>query len=1102
MAAIENVISIEDKYQYVGYNGNYTGSIFNPPVDITAKKISITFQVVSQTDAGELYIIRSNNFSIQSSYNYYFIAKIAGNNYQLGSYDNNIHTVLYDGDGIYFDGVLKYQNVIVSISNYPFYLFQYNFGGSYTYNARIYDISVYNNSNTLVNHHIPYYDPNSEVHYLFYETVHQAFCRASNDSSNVYGTASGDLMFDNSNIESIKENETISILGDELIYDTMEIEAKESIEFENVIADGELEYVIADGNQNILLPNYIITSNGKIEITYEVSDYDSTMWLFDMDSVIQCALYNSGGRGLYFRWQTISEGQFKTELFPLSQSDLIGKHTLLVDCANNEIRLDSNLIYDELELFGNSSVSNGNFLLSQVTGLYNFIGKIYSCKIYDQSNLYFDLVPYGLDGTAGFLNVVNNTFLESSSGADFDTEELSVKARYSNKLSTFRYGTVFKHFVDSNLVSKYFLSESKRLGKRNYQYSLFSAIGLLDRQYFSGGLYTGTSLSSVIGSILSNTGIEYSISSDLNSVTVYGWLPYSTKRDALQQVLFATNVHLFKDDNRNFRFGYFDNSSISDIPSSRVFENGSLQYPKLATKVTVVEHGFYNLGSEEETTLFDNTQGSIANNTLIQFNNAPVIVSSLRTTGSITMSNITVNTAVISGQGTIIGKPYTHIKTNIVRNYSGDDDRDEYEVQVTEATLVSVTNSEAVADRVADYYFNYYIVNADVKLIDEKCGLLYSLENTYGGTSTGILSKINKVFSSFVRGSCEFICGTNVSEEGGSSAFTQYALISSDGTWTVPSGIDRIRMIIIGGGSGGSSGYKGEDGDEYHSGGQGGNGGPGGSSGRVYTVTLNVNSGDSLSVSLGDAGIGGEACDSTMYANLGTSGTDTVVTYNGTQYSSARGSSSASGIANIFTGDVYAKPGAIGIAGANGGDGCTSYSSNYDERKAKKGDDVESGSTIYNGGSYGNPSYITSIVNSKTYYAGPGGGGGASATADGSNGGNGNAVRVNYDHDVEPGFDYELEEIHTIGGDGGNGASASARSSTTVYGSGGDGGHGGGGGGGAGNGSTDSYQYENYTPTSSEGHFLTVIEVMGAVGVGGNGGAGGNGAPGCVLIYY
>ena len=738
--------------------------------------------------------------------------------------------------------------------------------------------------------------------------------------------------------------------------------------------------------------------------------------------------------------------------------------------ASEKYRFHDNI---ENQNYGNDTTYALLGYISQAGEVVLTDGEIQSIKTVEAVSLLGDELSY--DTMAADVQQKRTLSLEPVVDDPIDEDEVSVVVSYGNDLQPMPYGTQILHYLDDELAARYYIEEMKRIGMISFGIDAISAIGLLSRQYHKGGLFSGENFILVASEILGDS-IEYSVSPELADVRVYGHLPYATRRDNLRQLLFATNGHVFRDDNKRIYFDFLDDSETVEVLDDDIFENGSVEYPKLATKVTLTEHNYYYYSGVDTVTLFDNTNGAEVSNLLVKFQNAPIYPASLTASSGLTFTNASVNCATVSGRGTLTGKPYVHTVLDITR-YDSDSGREEYEISVTDATLVTAVNSESVADRIADYWFHRHIVKADIKWSGEKCGKRYAMQNVFLENEEGFLVRMEKVVSSFVRASCEFVAG--VGSGGGGNTFENYALITASGSWSIPAGVDTIRLILVGGGHGGQSGLKGQSGSNSN-GGAGGAAGSPGEGGRIYILTLTDVSG-SLAVSIGTGGAGGSACSNEKIPNEGTDGNPTTVTYNGKIYTSSAGSRSPSGVENIFTQIIYALPGSSGIAGGNGGNGQEGQSEAGWPSGAKTG------------GTPGN-----SVMGLRSQTSG-GAGGGASATTDGSAGGNASAVHVQRQTSSEI-FDYYS---HTPGA-GGNGASATQRAAATVPGAGGDGGHGGGAGGGIGVFNGTIWDYTDSAPGASV-HYKIGDERSSTTvnpGTGGNGGAGGNGASGCVIIYY
>lgn len=103
----------------------------------------------------------------------------------------------------------------------------------------------------------------------------------------------------------------------------------------------------------------------------------------------------------------------------------------------------------------------------------------------------------------------------------------------------------------------------------------------------------------------------------------------------------------------------------------------------------------------------------------------------------------------------------------------------------------------------------------------------------------------------------------------GGFLYSEGVLITSNGEWTAPTGVDSIRVIIGGGGSGGSNGTAGS----YSSAGEAGADGLGG---KIFTQTIVINEGQTFAISIGTGGAAGQAGTPTIF---GTYSSDNGVVY-------------------------------------------------------------------------------------------------------------------------------------------------------------------------------------------------------------------------------
>ena len=70
--------------------------------------------------------------------------------------------------------------------------------------------------------------------------------------------------------------------------------------------------------------------------------------------------------------------------------------------------------------------------------------------------------------------------------------------------------------------------------------SLTDILGLIDKTKFMGGMYTDVSVGTLIDSIMASANVtDYEVEEDLRELTLSGYLPIISHREALQQIVFA-----------------------------------------------------------------------------------------------------------------------------------------------------------------------------------------------------------------------------------------------------------------------------------------------------------------------------------------------------------------------------------------------------------------------------------------------------------------------------------------------------------------------------------------------------------------------------------
>lgn len=650
----------------------------------------------------------------------------------------------------------------------------------------------------------------------------------------------------------------------------------------------------------------------------------------------------------------------------------------------------------------------------------------------------------------------------TSSSLEIDSFDFEVLSS-DTTLTQFVRNTPLTYYHDDVQMGIFYVQKISRTSINTYRFECTSTIGLLDESYHNGGIYTGETVQEVVEDICGPFPVW--IKTNIQNIQLYGWLPIATRRENLSQVLFAIGATLKVDYNGTLRVeGLWDGQS-TEIDAGHMHAGGSVEYSTPVTQVIVTEHA-YTANATETTELFN---GTTAAGDKITFDEPCYDLAA----EGFSILEAAANYAIVSaGSGTLTGKKYVHTARQIVKDVQPAArelvSQSDNIVTVENATLVSLVNANAVADRLVRYYACTERIVSKMVTQRESPGDVVSVYHPYEDAAVqGCIESSDVTVSGKLASTESILVGYTPSDIGEQEYYDTVEVVTQSGAWTVPENVTSIHIVLIGGGQGGASGRKGEDGEAGTSspgdGGAGGLGGDGGSGGKINQVEITVEPGSVHQVSIGTGGTGGAFSGDGN--NAGNAGTDTMFD----AYTSVDGASSPNGITDPVNQVTYATPGDTGGSGADGGNGGSSSTPNG---AGESGQSVGS----YSGGAGGEMDYRDSDTYGEGYGCG-GGGGGAAMGSNGENGGNGDTDLLSDILGTGPGY---LSQ----GGDGGDGGNATiAPEQPSVYGSGGVGGYGGGGGGGVG---------------GAKGKNIWT----GAVGTGGNGGPGGTGAPGCVLIYY
>lgn len=718
--------------------------------------------------------------------------------------------------------------------------------------------------------------------------------------------------------------------------------------------------------------------------------------------------------------------------------------------------------------------------------------------------------------------------LQSADGLSFRSREGAV-----GSVLDIPYATGLWYFNDDKYIGKFYVSDAKRTGKNVYTITAQSAMGVLDGMTYYGKLFLNQTLPEVLEDIILTDGLRQTntpflaalhtslaLSEGLDTVKVSGWIPSCTKREALHHVLFAQGLNIFKAENDAFLISRVSASSVGDIDPKNVYDSGSVDLTDRVKLIEVTEHAFIPNLNAEDAVLYDNTDASVDTEAVVSFDSAPIVTSTVAATGTIKIKALSENCAVISGVGTLTGKPYTHTSNVIAR--SNGSVLDGQTVTVSDATLVNTLNSNAVADRLFAYYAKRKQMQLPIVLSGERCGMKYGCVSPYGDAIDAYIAAMTITASAIAKADCKLISGYVPPK--GSGEFTHMVLLTGSGTFTVPDDVltadaPRIRFVLIGGGEGGYHGGRGESGPDgivkdVSNLAKPGKPGKNGSPGKILVVQFDGAS--VLPVYRYVCGSGGDPSPAGMDSDDeepwpgGQTYLENASTFE-LLASSANGSVGDSGYIDILSGNIYGgqSPDYSSVTSGRGGGFVDPESMDvlmipypfavyvppeggyyvvnkkiHDITGEKIGSIQYADGSQVGGEAHGEKYSIDAPEYSfPTYFDGAPGGGPIIPTDNNSDSVDGGMTVLD---------EYNMQIQLGRGGRGADGATAPKPLdiNPTAYGQGGIGGMGGAGGSGGGIINNKYYNWNGYDISGGDG------------GAGGKGGSGSAGAPGCILVYY
>lgn len=295
-------------------------------------------------------------------------------------------------------------------------------------------------------------------------------------------------------------------------------------------------------------------------------------------------------------------------------------------------------------------------------------------------------------------------------------------------------------YFNNKLIGNFYLKNGVRKNRWDYYMDSHDAVGVLDGNEYVGGIYTGQKVPDIMREIFTGEDFGYRVDDAYHNTQLYGYIPYTTKRNALQQIAFAIGAIVDTSNIETVAIYPQQTEVTGHFNEDNTFEGLTLEHSDIVTGIRLTVHSYQE--SQEVAELYNDTLNGTAE---IVFSEP---YHGLSVTGG-TIIKSGHNYAVISGTGGVTvlsGKKYTHLTRQITKE-NPDIVFNKNIKEVTDATLIHSGNAAQALDRIYAYYQRAESVVGDVLLEDKVIGQVLEADTGYDGKRTGTLESIDYSFS-------------------------------------------------------------------------------------------------------------------------------------------------------------------------------------------------------------------------------------------------------------------------------------------------------------------------------------------------------------------
>lgn len=420
--------------------------------------------------------------------------------------------------------------------------------------------------------------------------------------------------------------------------------------------------------------------------------------------------------------------------------------TLYFDTKNNVYPTDVSISWyngDALLLSKNLSPSSPIFPIYEEVNDFNKIEISFRKMNTPYSRLRFNAIQYGTLLVIEEKNIknikVHQAISPISTTIPIGTLNMSF-LNYSNADYDFSARESLKVFDNNTLIGQFFIENANQTNRQQWNIKAEDYVAALESAEFVGGIYVNEYANNLLTEIFNTANVPFVIAEQLKEVPVSGYIPYTTCRAAVQQVLFAIGAYCKTAYSTNVEILELDPNVSEKISLDKIMQGQNITVDADITEIELMGHNY--IESQAETTLYQSKE--TAENVKVIFSE-PMHDLSIEN-GEIIQQGV--NYAIIScnESGVLKGKKYDHDTFGKSKLNDKRTSKKIYNKKtIRNATLISYQN----IDKILDICYNYITRNATArsKIIETDTPLMvgrfYDVETDRFGVISGILSEQN-----------------------------------------------------------------------------------------------------------------------------------------------------------------------------------------------------------------------------------------------------------------------------------------------------------------------------------------------------------------------